>query len=270
MPTVPEILASAVERALGAPATRARDEELSLGSWMPPVDIVEEKDKIETKNPVMRPWVFNRPTDVTWSTDGSIFVSDGYNNSRVAKFDKNGNWVKALGERGAAPDQFNTPHGITSDNAGNIYVADRGNRRIQVIDPVQNKFVRTITVDVPYPADAKPWMGATPTPEQGLAQGRGGPRLQAGHAPGVEQEAAVALQPLRLDVEVARRVVGAGEHGQLDLLHGAHGQGARAARGALSIALDRTAPPRSGEGDAMRALSHGAEEDIEISQARRT
>ena len=59
--------------------------------------------------------MFNRPTDVTWSTDGSIFVSDGYNNSRVAKFDKNGNWVKALGERGSAPDQFNTPHGITSD-----------------------------------------------------------------------------------------------------------------------------------------------------------
>ena len=70
---------------------------------------IEEGEKIESKTPVQRPWVFNRPTDVTWSTDGSIFVSDGYNNSRVAKFDKNGTWVKALGERGSEPDQFNKP-----------------------------------------------------------------------------------------------------------------------------------------------------------------
>ena len=62
-------------------------------------------------------------------------MSDGYNNSRVAKFDKNGNWVKALGERGSAPNQFNTPHGITVDTTGNIYVADRGNRRVQVFNP---------------------------------------------------------------------------------------------------------------------------------------
>jgi len=78
---------------------------------------------------------FRQPTDVTWDTQGNIFVSDGYNNSRVAKFDKNGNWAKAIGERGNAPDQFNTPHGITSDSAGLIYVADRGNRRIQVYNP---------------------------------------------------------------------------------------------------------------------------------------
>ena len=112
---------------------------LTLGRKEEPLDwlerFIEEGDHIESKTPVQRPWVFNRPTDVTWSNDGSIFVSDGYNNSRVAKFDKNGNWVKALGERGAAPDQFNTPHGITSDAAGNIYVADRGNRRVQVYDP---------------------------------------------------------------------------------------------------------------------------------------
>jgi hypothetical protein len=109
---------------------------LTLGRKEEPLDwlerFVEEKDKIDTKEPTMRPWVFNRPTDVTWDKEGNIFVSDGYNNSRVAKFDKNGNWVKAIGERGSAPDQFNTPHGITSDNNGLIYVADRGNRRVQV------------------------------------------------------------------------------------------------------------------------------------------
>jgi DNA-binding beta-propeller fold protein YncE len=109
---------------------------LTLGRKEEPLDwlerFVEEGQKIESKTPVQRPWVFNRPTDVTWDKDGNIFVSDGYNNSRVAKFDKNGNWAKAIGERGSAPDQFNTPHGITSDNNGLIYVADRGNRRVQV------------------------------------------------------------------------------------------------------------------------------------------
>jgi len=78
---------------------------LTLGRKEEPLDwlerFVEEGQHIESKTPVQRPWVFNRPTDVTWSTDGSIFVSDGYNNSRVAKFDKNGNWAKAIGERGS-------------------------------------------------------------------------------------------------------------------------------------------------------------------------
>ena len=58
----------------------------------------------------------------------------------LTKFTKDGVWVKALDERGNAPNQFNTPHGITSDNAGNIYVADRGNRRVQVFDPDLNPF----------------------------------------------------------------------------------------------------------------------------------
>jgi streptogramin lyase len=81
---------------------------------------------------------FNRPTDVTWDNDGNIFVSDGYNNSRVAKFTKDGDFVKSIGTRGPAPGQFNTPHTIGSDAKGNIYVGDRGNSRIQVFDPDLN------------------------------------------------------------------------------------------------------------------------------------
>jgi hypothetical protein len=112
--------------------------DMVLGRKEEPLDwlerFVEEGDHLEG-TPNARPWVFNRPTDVTWDPAGNIFVSDGYNNSRVAKFTKDGNWAKAIGTRGSEPDQFNTPHAITADNAGNIYVADRGNRRIQVYNP---------------------------------------------------------------------------------------------------------------------------------------
>jgi DNA-binding beta-propeller fold protein YncE len=114
---------------------------MTLGRKEEPLDwlerFVEEGNKLEGTPPA-RPGVFNRPTDVAWDTQGNIFISDGYNNSRVAKFDKNGNWVKAIGDRGRNPNQFNTPHGITSDAKGNIYVADRGNRRVQVYDPDLN------------------------------------------------------------------------------------------------------------------------------------
>ena len=81
---------------------------------------------------------FNRPTDVTWDNDGNIFVADGYNNSRVAKFNKDGDFIKSIGSRGPAPGQFNTPHTIASDAKGNIYVGDRGNSRVQVFDPDLN------------------------------------------------------------------------------------------------------------------------------------
>ena len=101
---------------------------------------------------------FRQPTDVTWDTQGNIFISDGYINSRVAKYDKNGDWVKQWGDRGSKPGEFNTPHGIAADAKGNIYVADRGNRRIQVFDP-DGKFLREIKIDVPVPPDAHPWFG---------------------------------------------------------------------------------------------------------------
>ena len=105
---------------------------------------------------------FRQPTDVTWDTEGNIFISDGYINSRVAKYDKTGKWVKSFGEPGKGEGQLNTPHSIAADAKGNIYVADRGNRRIQVFDP-DGKFQRFITIDVPVPAGVVPWMGEVPT-----------------------------------------------------------------------------------------------------------
>ena len=113
--------------------------------------------------------MFRQPTDVTWNAQGDIFISDGYVNSRVAKYDKNGEWVKQWGDRGTKEGEFNTPHSIAADAKGNIYVADRGNRRIQVFDS-NGTFERAITIDVPIPADAQPWMGNPLTPEQAAAQ----------------------------------------------------------------------------------------------------
>src|SRR5947208_4027814 len=106
---------------------------------------------------------FRQPTDVAFDTDGNIYISDGYINSRVAKFTKDGDWVASLGEPGGGKlGLLNTPHSIANDAKGNIYVADRGNRRIQVIDPKTNQFVREIKIDAPVPPDAQPWMGAKP------------------------------------------------------------------------------------------------------------
>ena len=77
---------------------------------------------------------FNRETDVAWDPAGNIFVSDGYNNKRVVKFDRNGNFLKAFGSRGHGPGQFEDVHTIQVDHQGNVYVGDRSNKRIQVFD----------------------------------------------------------------------------------------------------------------------------------------
>src|SRR5581483_5101035 len=113
---------------------------------------------------------FRQPTDVTWDTQGNIFISDGYINSRVAKYDKNGDWVKSWGGPGRTrPGEFSTPHSIAADAKGNIYVADRGNRRIQVFDP-DGTFLREIRINVPVPPDAHPWMGNQPSAETAASQ----------------------------------------------------------------------------------------------------
>jgi hypothetical protein len=106
--------------------------------------------------------MFRQVTDVAWDTAGNTFISDGYINSRVAKVDPDGNWLKSWGDRGTAPGQFHTPHSIAVDAKGLVYVADRSNRRIQVFDGEGN-FVRQFTIDVPVPAGARPAMGNMPT-----------------------------------------------------------------------------------------------------------
>ena len=99
---------------------------------------------------------FNRPTDVAFAPDGSFFVSDGYVNSRVAKFAADGSFLTAWGKKGSEPGNFDLPHSVLVGPEGRVYVGDRENRRLQIFDQ-QGKFLEEWT-DV-----GSPW---------GLALGR--------------------------------------------------------------------------------------------------
>ena len=93
---------------------------------------------------------FNRPTDVAWDAAGNIFVSDGYGNSRVAKFDKNGQFIKSWGSKGTGPGQFDLLHSMAIDAQGNVYIGDRSNKRIQVFDNDGNFKTQYTSVGAPY------------------------------------------------------------------------------------------------------------------------
>jgi hypothetical protein len=108
------------------------------------------------------PYFFDRPTDVAWDAAGNIFVADGYGNSRVVKYDKDGRFIASVGTRGAEPGQLNTPHTIAADAKGNIYVGDRGNSRIQVFD-------NDLKLKAIYDKVGAPWaVCITPGPHQYL------------------------------------------------------------------------------------------------------
>jgi hypothetical protein len=118
-----------------------------------------------------RKYGFGRPTDVAWDAQGNIFVSDGYVNSRVVKFDKNGRFVGqfAGGERGEGQNQLNTPHTIAVDAQGNVYVGDRGNRRIVVLN-------NDLTLKTMYTNVGNPWaVCISPGPHQYLYSSNSNP-----------------------------------------------------------------------------------------------
>jgi sugar lactone lactonase YvrE len=77
---------------------------------------------------------FNRPTDMVVGPNGDIFVSDGYANSRVVKFSKDGRFIKTWGTKGTGPGQFDLPHSIVMDSRNRVLVGDRENARVQVFD----------------------------------------------------------------------------------------------------------------------------------------
>lgn len=92
--------------------------------------------------------LLNTPCDVITGADGSIYVADGHGGqganatpdtvARIVKFDAEGNYLSHWGGWGSEPGQFRTPHGLAWDSRGRLFVADRGNVRIQIFDTEGN------------------------------------------------------------------------------------------------------------------------------------
>jgi streptogramin lyase len=80
---------------------------------------------------------FNKPSDVLIAPNGDIFVADGHgpgSNARIVKFSAEGKFIRSWGKQGSGPGEFNNPHSLAMDSTGRLFVADRGNSRIQIFD----------------------------------------------------------------------------------------------------------------------------------------
>ena len=95
---------------------------------------------------------FNLPADIAFASDGSIYVADGYGNNRVAKFSPDGKFLLDWGRKGSGAGEFNLPHSVAVDAQRLVYVADRGNSRIQVFD-ANGKFLKMWS----SPELGRPW-----------------------------------------------------------------------------------------------------------------
>ena len=88
---------------------------------------------------------FNEPTDIAIRPDETFYVSDGYKNSRVALFDRDGKWVREWGKKGSGEGEFSNPHGLVFvPGSTDVLVADRENSRLQLFDR-EGKFKRQWT-----------------------------------------------------------------------------------------------------------------------------
>lgn len=94
-------------------------------------------------------YAFNRPTGMAFKADGGFYVADGYVNSRIVEFSKDGIYQRHWGSKGKGEGEFDLVHDVTVDRRGRVYVADRTNRRIQVFD-AKGKFLAKWT-DVGQP-----------------------------------------------------------------------------------------------------------------------
>lgn len=79
-------------------------------------------------------YAFHQPTAVAFAPEGDFYVADGYGNSRVVKFNKDGEYLLHWGRKGTGDGEFNLVHDVCVDSRGRVYVADRGNARVQIFD----------------------------------------------------------------------------------------------------------------------------------------
>lgn len=177
----------------------------------PPV--VEGVVATVNQQPPDEKYLFSRPTDVTWDAQGNIFVTDGYFNHRLVKYDRNGIYVGQVGSvrAGSGPDELNTPHTVASDARGNIYVGDRGNARVQVF----NNDLRLIAT---YDNVGNPWeICITPGPHQYLYVSNSNPDSQPAASWAITGE----IYKMELDGTILGRFGSSGKNlGQFQTIHG--------------------------------------------------
>jgi DNA-binding beta-propeller fold protein YncE len=93
---------------------------------------------------------FHDPTAIAFAPDGDMYISDGYVNSRVVKFSRDGDYILHWGKKGTADGEFDLPHDVALDNRGRVYVADRGNKRVQIFDGNGNFLGKWTDVGTPW------------------------------------------------------------------------------------------------------------------------
>jgi sugar lactone lactonase YvrE len=156
-------------------------------------------------------YIFNRPTDVGFDPQGNIFVADGYVNSRIVKYDKNGRFLKQAGKRGSGPGELTLAHAIAVDNQGNVYVGSRSDQRIVVFDNDLN--YKTV-----YDSVGAPWsLCISPGPKQYLYSANSNPDSQDSELHKVTGQ----LFKMELDGTVLGKFgVPGKEQGQFGTVHG--------------------------------------------------
>lgn len=93
----------------------------------------------------------NGPADVVFAPNGDIFVADGESaNTRIVKYRKDGTFLKMWGTKGNGPGQLQTPHSIVMDTRGRLYVANRGNKRVEIYDQNGTFFGQITNAATPY------------------------------------------------------------------------------------------------------------------------
>jgi DNA-binding beta-propeller fold protein YncE len=161
-------------------------------------------------DPAATPYWLEQPVDVTWDAAGNVYIADGYLHPRIVKYDKNGRLVKTSGTLGSGPGQFNGLHSMAADAKGNLYIADRNNGRIQVLDSDLNFKAAFDSVGLPAA------ICITPGPRQYLYSSNSSPENSSPQISAVTGE----IYKMELDGTIVGKFGKAGKQaGELSAVH---------------------------------------------------